>query len=172
MLGYFRSQHDNQSWLAALTVILDSCALVLTGIEGIPSGQARLTFAMARHAAVDLAVTFGTPPKPPARNRLPADEVERLRTHLAERGVLLASGEEADEALASLRDTYEPYVNALSLHLRMPLPDWLPRQEASDNWQVTAWEQPPGRIARRSAPRTDGGDQAPNRRSSKGPTGS
>ena len=26
VLAYFRSQHDNQSWLAALTAILDTCA--------------------------------------------------------------------------------------------------------------------------------------------------
>jgi hypothetical protein len=62
VLGYFRSQHDNQSWVAALTVVLDGCALILTGIEGITQGQAQLTFAMARHAAVDLAATFGVAP--------------------------------------------------------------------------------------------------------------
>src|SRR5450432_90855 len=28
VLAYFRSQHDNQSWIAALTAILDSCALL------------------------------------------------------------------------------------------------------------------------------------------------
>ena len=26
VLGYYRSQHDNQSWLAAATAILDTCA--------------------------------------------------------------------------------------------------------------------------------------------------
>ncbi|MGH2518036.1 MAG: potassium channel family protein, partial [Ktedonobacterales bacterium] len=58
-LGYFRSQHENQSWLASLTAILDVCALVLTGVEELPKLQARLTFAMARHAAVDLSQVFG-----------------------------------------------------------------------------------------------------------------
>src|SRR5215467_13288784 len=55
VLAFFRSQHSNQSWLAALTTMLDVTSLVLTGIEGVHPGQARLTFAMARHAAVDLA---------------------------------------------------------------------------------------------------------------------
>src|SRR5438105_1805696 len=29
VLSYFRSQHDNQSWLATLTAILDTCALLM-----------------------------------------------------------------------------------------------------------------------------------------------
>jgi hypothetical protein len=34
VLCYFRSQHDNQSWLAALTAVLDTCALLITCAEG------------------------------------------------------------------------------------------------------------------------------------------
>ena len=62
VLAYFRSQHDNQSWLAALTTILDTTALVVTGVEGACQRQAQRTFAMARHAVVDLAIIFQTPP--------------------------------------------------------------------------------------------------------------
>src|SRR5215470_12159838 len=34
VLAYFRSQHDNQSWIASLTAILDTCALIMVGVEG------------------------------------------------------------------------------------------------------------------------------------------
>jgi hypothetical protein len=169
VLGYFRSQHDNQSWVAALTVILDACSLVITGIEDFPDHHARLTFAMARHAAVDLASTLGTPPVPPTPNRLPAEDLERLREMLRERGMVLASGDEADSVLSDLRASYEPYVNALSMRLRMPLPSWLPPEGAADNWEVTAWEVLSGRRARRdfeppTLRRPKGGqDQPPNR---------
>ena len=57
VLGFYRSQHEHQSWLAALTVILDTCSLVISGIAVSSRHaieQARLTFAIARHAAVDL----------------------------------------------------------------------------------------------------------------------
>jgi hypothetical protein len=148
VLGYFRSQHDNQSWLAALTVILDGCSLVMTGIEGIPDGQATLTFAMARHAAVDLASTIGTPPVPPSPDRLPPEGLEQLRRVLAARGLTLATGEEADSVLRELRSSYEPYVNALSRHLRMPLPSWLPPDDVADNWEITAWDTRPQRRPR------------------------
>src|SRR6185436_6086446 len=36
VLCFFRSQHDNQSWLAALSTVLDTCSLVMVGIDGIP----------------------------------------------------------------------------------------------------------------------------------------
>src|SRR5439155_8729231 len=68
LLSYYRSQHDNQSWLAALTAILDSCAILIVGIKGHNPYQAQLTFAMARHAAVDLALVLRTPPSNPESN--------------------------------------------------------------------------------------------------------
>src|SRR5262249_13983546 len=52
LLAYFRSQHDNQSWVAALTTILDVCALVVARIESTAMPAARLTFAMAPHPLV------------------------------------------------------------------------------------------------------------------------
>jgi len=70
VLSYFRSQHDNQSWVAALTTILDVCALVVARIEDRPTPTARLTFAMARHAVVDLCAVFGLKPTPPPVDRL------------------------------------------------------------------------------------------------------
>ncbi len=165
VLGYFRSQHDNQSWLAALTLILDGCSLVIAGIESIPDSQARLTFAMARHAAVDLASTIGTPPAAPDPDRLPPEDLARLRVHLAGRGVMLATGEEAEEVLGNLRASYEPYVNSLSKHLQMRLPTWLPAEGAMDNWEVTAWEIGSGRRIRRDIdPPSDAGRaQTPKR---------
>ena len=63
VLSYFRSQHDNQSWLAALTTVLDASALVMVGIEGTCARQAELTFAMARHAVVDLAQVLRRRPR-------------------------------------------------------------------------------------------------------------
>lgn len=98
LLAYFRSQHDNQSWLAALTTILDTCALMLAAVEDLPGRrrhQARLTYAMARHAVVDLARVLLTAPRPPRPERLTADDVAHLRDELAACGrVWPASGRE------------------------------------------------------------------------------
>ncbi len=66
-LAFFRSQHDNQSWLSSLTTILDAAALVIAGLEGACERQARLTFAITRHAIVDLAQVLSAPPIEPAQ---------------------------------------------------------------------------------------------------------
>src|ERR1700683_2089454 len=47
-VSYFRSQHSNESWLAALASILDTCALLISHAEDSCSRQARLTFAICR----------------------------------------------------------------------------------------------------------------------------
>jgi hypothetical protein len=141
VLAYYRSQHSNQSWLAALTTILDTTALVMVGIDGTPAHQAQLTFAIARHAVVDLAHVFNTTPHSPHEDRLPADELGRMRANLKKRGILLQDGDKATEKLSKLRHMYEPYVHALSEHLLMPLPSWEVSAKAADNWQTSAWER-------------------------------
>lgn len=140
VLCYYRSQHDSQSWLAALTAIMDTCALVSIGVDSTPIWPARLTFAMARHAAVDLSQIFGTPPRPPQIDRLPPVELARLRALLAEAGVQLREGDAAEQKLVEIRKKYEPYVNALAEYLLMPLPPWLPIADAADDWQTSVWE--------------------------------
>ncbi len=139
VLAYYRSQHDNQSWVAALTTILDVCALIIAGLEREPVPSARLAFAMARHAAVDLTRTFGLPPRPPATDRLSSGELEHLRSALRAAGLSLreGQGQEIEETLRRLRQTYEPYMNALGEFLLMPLPPWVSREGKRDNWETT-----------------------------------
>jgi hypothetical protein len=139
VLSYFRSQHDNQSWLASVTTILDACALVLTAVDGLSCRQAQLTFAMARHAVVDIAQILRTPPRPPAPDRLPPAQLEHLRDALAKVGLRLDTRGPAIERLAAQRAMYEPYVNALSSRLLMRLPDWAPKRRAIHNWETSAW---------------------------------
>ena len=64
VLLFFRSQHEHQSWLGAMTAILDASALCIAGVQGGPGRQAQLTFAMARHAVVDLSQATGVHPQP------------------------------------------------------------------------------------------------------------
>jgi voltage-gated potassium channel Kch len=144
VLAYFRSQHDNQSWIASLTAILDACALIRTGIEGACERQAELTFAIARHAVVDLSQVFDTAPRAPATDRLPSADLRQLRDTLAAHGMKLHDGEEADRQLHKLRSMYEPFIYSLAMHLSQPLPPWMPQKKGKDNWQTTAWASESG----------------------------
>jgi Ion channel len=140
VLTYYRSQHERQSWLGALTAVLDTCALLYIGFEGISAPTARFTFAIARHAAVDLAQVYGTPPLNPKLNRLSPDDFARMRDALAEVGLRLQHEEDAQRRLYDLRRSYEPFVNALADHLLLNLPPWIPETRTIDDWQTSAWD--------------------------------
>ncbi len=148
VLCFYRSQHSNQSWLAALTTILDVSALVMVGIDGIPARQARLTFAMARHAMVDLAQISNAPPYAPELDRLPASKLEELREMVKRNGIEAREGAAAEKKLAELRQKYEPYVNSLSEYLLMELPPWMIQTGKADNWQTSAWEHTTGPLSK------------------------
>src|SRR4051812_7412739 len=122
VLCLYRSQHDNQSWLAALTAILDVSALVMVGVDNIPPQQARLTFDMARHAIVDLTQIFNTPPIVDVNDRLSTEQLRAFRESLKEDGVLLREDAEATDKLARLRASYEPHARALANFLVLTLP--------------------------------------------------
>ncbi len=137
VLVYFRSQHDNQSWLAALTAILDASAFLMTTGKGAVVRQAELTFAMARHAIVDLALVLRTAPQRPPADRLPGETFAALHAMLAAAGMDLRKGEDGAHELAELRKTYEPHLQALSLRLRLALPPWMLGRTRRDNWQLS-----------------------------------
>jgi hypothetical protein len=139
VLAYYRSQHDNQSWVAALTCILDTSALLIAGVDGADSYQARLTFAMARHAAVDLALVTQTPPVPPQPDRLAEADLARLWSVLQQAGLKMHDQPAAAKALVELRGLYEPVVNALAIYFQLALPPLLPDRTPVDNWQTSPW---------------------------------
>jgi hypothetical protein len=136
---FYRSQHDNQSWLAALTTVLDTCAIIATGIQGVDPYQARLTFAMARHALVDLALVFKTPPCDACEDRLPEATYAELRAMLSEAGMQTVDGPEADRSLLELRAMYEPFLQALANFFVYKLPPFMIEVRTVDNWQTSAW---------------------------------
>src|SRR5690348_15251803 len=151
VLAFFRSQHDNMSWIAALTAILDSCALVKVAVQDTCQRQAELTFAIARHAAVDLSQVFKTQPRELPHNRLPAENLERIRDMLMKHGLKMGNFSEMEEQLADLRKMYEPYLFALAEYLSLSLPPWIPVGKGKDNWQTTAWGRSAGLVEKEGA---------------------
>ena len=150
VLAFYRSQHDRESWLSSLITILDTCALIrvcLDSAEGKEADwhkpllwQAYLTYAMARHAVVDIALILKTPPQYCPQDRLPAADLRKIEARLREHGVALCASPEEDDRLRQLRAEYEPFVYALAERLVLTLPDWLPPDDGKgDNWQRSAW---------------------------------
>ena len=141
VLCFFRSQHSNQSWLAALTTMLDVTSLVLAGIDGIPKEQAKLTFAMARHSAVDLTQLVNARYDAHAPDRLPTEGLVALRSLLSSSGMSLRDDGQADERLRKLRSLYEPYCEALGQRLLLAVPPWISTEKKKDNWQSGPWDR-------------------------------
>jgi hypothetical protein len=148
VVAYFRSQHNNESWLGALAAILDASSLLISGVDDACARQARLTFAMCRHTVVDLAQVFHR--KPIALgNRLPDADQARLRALLAQAGIKLRDTPASREKLLHLREMYEPYLHALAAHLAIELPPFILAKEIADNWKTSAWgriSSPGGRV--------------------------
>lgn len=144
VLCFYRSQHDNQSWLAALTFILDVCAVLLAGAPQERSGwQAKLTFAMARHALVDLTSIFRLePPTDAVTDRLPPEAESDLIAALLPHGVDLTSPESRAH-LREMRNAYEPFVHTLAAHLIIPVPAWQAASSRLDNWLKSPWGRSP-----------------------------
>jgi hypothetical protein len=136
VVAFFRSQHQRQSWVSALAAILDVSALVVVGIEGLPTWQAHVTFAIARHAAVDLTQVLYARPDVTA-DRLAPDDLEQLRRHLEAVGLRPSRSPDVDARLVQLRRSYEPYVVGLGRSLMMPVPPWWRERPARDNWQTS-----------------------------------
>lgn len=153
LLCYFRSQHDNQSWLSALTAILDTCALLLSVVECPASRQARLTFAMARHTAVDLLLVFALKPAAIAKPALPGAAPASADTHetpsrlsepdlvkltevLCKSGYRLHLEPERLALFRKLRWMYEGHVVRLSGYLSMPLPPFVSEIPGRDTWML------------------------------------
>ncbi len=141
ILCFYRSQHDNQSWLSALVSILDTCSLLISVIEGPSSRQAQLTFVMARHALIDLGQVFEVTKKTAGQpavefDRLPAKDFYHLCDALGENHLRLCGDPAAAKRLNTIRAMYEPPALALSEYLRMPLPVWVAPPKVNDQWSV------------------------------------
>jgi Ion channel len=141
ILCFYRSQHDNQSWLSALVAILDTCALLISVIEGTPARQAQLTFVMARHALVDLGHVFNLEDEVARlrnndENRLPPAAFGQLCDKLGEVHLRLCGDPASANRLHTIRALYEPEAIALSNYLKMTLPVWNPELREKDQWRL------------------------------------
>lgn len=141
VLCYFRSQHNNQSWVSALATILDACALLIAHTEGTLRWQAELTFAICRHALVDLAQALAIPPRLVSSDRFETAALAELRDVLCACGTPMCRERAAEETLEKMRGMYEPYLFGFSERLQMTLPAWAPAGPRPDNWRTSAWEK-------------------------------
>jgi hypothetical protein len=127
LLAWYRSQHVNQNWLAALTAMVDVAAFVKATVASEDIEAADLTFRIGRHALADLALQFRLEPVPV--DRLSDADFEDLFAVVERSAVANVDRETARRRLDRLRREYEPNAQALSEFLVLDLPPWFRREE-------------------------------------------
>jgi hypothetical protein len=129
LLGFYRSQHVGQNWLAALTAMVDVAAFVKAVQADGEVEAAELTFKLGRHALSDLALQYGLERRPV--ERLSGPEFDELYGIVEDAISQPFPRDEAWHRLAKLRAEYEPQAQALADFLVLELPPWLADKRAA-----------------------------------------
>jgi hypothetical protein len=130
ILGYYRSQHVNQNWLAALTAMVDVAAFVTAVEADGESEAAEITFAIGRHALADLALQYRVRYGP--ADRLSDADFDRLYHAVEDAASRPVGREEAQRRLTELRRVYEPKAQGLAAWLALDLPPWLRAEDKEE----------------------------------------
>ena len=122
LLGYFRSSHDNLSWISALGTVLDAASLVLTTIAGVPRGEAKLFKRVGTHLVEDI-FNLGFRNGPPT----PLDRTafDAVCARLEEVGYTLEERDRAWPAFEAARATYGERLEAMARYWATPAASWL-----------------------------------------------
>ena len=142
VLAFYRAQDLSQSWLISLAAVLDSCALLIVGGEGLAAAQARLTYRMGVRLLQDLTEALGSPVCPPRRTRLAEADLPAILRAAEESGLGLRLGPDAAPELLRLVRGYDSQLVSLASWLEVALPTWIPsvpdgqESEASDRTAV------------------------------------
>jgi hypothetical protein len=123
ILAYFRSSHDNDSWISSLGAVMDASTLVLTTIEDGPLGWAKLSRAVGGHCLEDLVQYFRLADQ--AEVGVERHEFEAARARLAHAGFRLKDADLAWTNFSRLRLEYAGRVNALARHWATPPAQWI-----------------------------------------------
>jgi hypothetical protein len=123
ILAFFRSTHDNESWVSALGAVLDASVLLQTTIDAGPQGQAHLTGGLGAHLVEDMTAFL----------RLPSDgdcgveraEFDSARDRLSAVGYTLRPAEESWQEFATMRERYASRLNSLARFLAVPPTLWI-----------------------------------------------
>jgi hypothetical protein len=122
-LLFFRSSHDNEAWLNSFGAVMDAAALVITCVEGCPTGLAHLMIKVGGHLVEDMAFRGRyTADGLPWVEREDFDEaVRRLRAA----GYRIPDPDRGWTEFTRLRGSYASPLIALSRYLAIAPAPWI-----------------------------------------------
>jgi hypothetical protein len=130
LLGFFRSSHDNLSWISALGTVLDAASLVLTTIQKVPRGEAELFRRVGAHLAEDITNLgfrsgVGRAQSNDMHSGLDRTAFEEACRRLAAAGYVLAPTDEAWPEFETARSGYAALLEGMAAYWATPANSWL-----------------------------------------------
>jgi hypothetical protein len=122
LLGFFRSSHDNASWISALGTVLDAASLVLTTIVAVPRGEAKLFKRIGTHLVEDIYNLGFHVGEPTALDR---SSFEAACTRLTAAGYRLEAPDVAWPRFEAARATYAARLEGMASYWATPATSWL-----------------------------------------------
>jgi hypothetical protein len=122
LLGFFRSSHDNLSWISALGSVLDAASLVLTTIAGVPRGEAKLFKRVGTHLVEDI---YNLGFRAGEHTNLDRSAFDAACDRLEEAGYSLEARDHAWPAFEAARATYAARLEAMARYWATPATSWL-----------------------------------------------
>jgi hypothetical protein len=125
LLAFYRSQHVNQNWLAALTAIVDVAAFLNAVVPEESADTTDLTYSIGSRALTDLAFQFRVEPVPV--DRLSDTDFDALFDIVDGSAIPNLDRANSRRRLDRYRGEYEGHAQALAHSLALELPPWVRR---------------------------------------------
>ena len=122
LLGFFRSSHDNLSWISALGTILDAASLVLTTVCEVPRGEAKLAKRVGTHLVEDI---FNIGFRAGEPSTLDRSDFDAACDRLEQAGYSLEARDVAWPMFEAARATYAARLEAMAAYWATPATSWL-----------------------------------------------
>ena len=123
VLTYFRSSHDDESWVGTLGALLDASTLLLTTLDMDHRGQAEMTLRLGTHLVRDFAGFFRL--SSPDSADIDYDEFVTAYATLRDLGASMRPIEDAWPAFCAKRATYAVPLDAMARWWRIPPARWI-----------------------------------------------
>ncbi len=121
LLGFFRSSHDDVSWISALGTVLDTASLVVTTIDGVPRGQAELAKKMGAHLVEDIT-NLGF--RAQGADGVDRESFDAVYARLAAAGYRLVPADDAWPMFSRARASYAERLEAMAAYWAVPAAAW------------------------------------------------
>ncbi len=141
ILGYFRSSHDRESWIATLGALLDASALARTVVTDVAlRAHATLYLDMGAHAIHDLAGYYKL--DVPGAAGIEREEFDSALGRLREAGLPLRDDGAGWEEFGRIRSRYAASLQAMAHFWAIPPAMWIGDRSALPHKGATAMPVP------------------------------